>query len=47
MTDKHLDTISNGIMGWLSIMQLNGEPEKKNTDMINITKNLLNNSNES
>ncbi len=47
MTDQHLDAISNGIMGWLTITQLNGKPEKKTIDMINITKNLLNNSNES
>jgi hypothetical protein len=47
MSDEHLDAISNGVMGWLTITQLNGEPEKKNIDMINILKDVLNNSNES
>jgi hypothetical protein len=47
MTDQHLFAISHGLMGWLTVMQLNGEPEKKNIDMINSTKSLLNNSNKS
>ncbi len=34
-------------MGWLIITQLYGEPEKKNIDMINILKDVLNSSNKS
>jgi hypothetical protein len=41
LSEEHLKVISNGIMGWVTIGQMNGDPEKKNSDMVNIVSELL------
>jgi hypothetical protein len=41
LSEEHLKAISNGIMGWVTIGQMNGDPEKKNSDMVNIVSELL------
>jgi hypothetical protein len=41
LSEDHLKAISDGIMGWVTIGQMNGDPEKKNSDMVNIVAELL------
>jgi hypothetical protein len=41
LSEEHLKAISDGIMGWVTIDQMDGDPEKKNSDMVNIVAELL------
>jgi len=47
MSEEDLNAISQGIIGWISICQINGDPEKGNKDMEIILGELLKNSNQS
>ena len=47
MSEEDLNAICQGIIGWISICQINGDPEKGNKDMEIILGEVLKNSNQS
>ena len=47
MSKEDLNPISQRIIGWISIFQINGDPEKGNKDMEIVVGEVLRNSNQS